>query len=416
MGSGFIDQLKSLKLKDNDGENMKRESEAFLKAEVKDLYDQNLNWVIRHLEGASKPHTFVDGKKVLMLNTNNYLGLANHPDLIKVAHETLDQYGVGAGAVPTIAGTFDLTKKFQNHFAKFKGVEASLLCQTGFAVNQGVIPQLVGKEDWVISDALNHGSIIDGVRLTKAKRGVYAHNDMTELEKVVKQADAEGARRILIITDGVFSMDGDMAPLDEIVKVCEPYGCMVYVDDCHGEGMLGKGRGIVAHFNLQGKVNVEGGSLSKGFGVFGGTVAGSKDLCEFVTNKSRSYLLSTAHPPCVVAAAEAAITVVEQHPEIVEKLWDNTNHFKNKVQELGFNTGNSSTPIIPLIVGDPGKAQKLADKLFREENIYTTPIVFPMVARELSRIRVQMNAGLSTEDLDIALTSIEKVGKELNII
>lgn len=396
--------------------NMKREPEAFLGKEMKDLYDQNLNWVIRHLEGASKPHTFVDGKEVLMLNTNNYLGLANHPELVRTAHETLDKYGMGAGAVPTIAGTFDLTKKFQDHFAKFKGVEASLLAQTGFAVNQGLIPQLIGKEDWVISDELNHGSIIDGVRLSKAKRGVYAHNNMAELEKVVKEADAAGARRILVITDGVFSMDGDMAPLDEIVKVCEPYGCMIYVDDCHGEGMLGKGRGIVAHFGLQGKVHVEGGSLSKGFGVFGGTIAGSKDLIDFATNKSRSYLLSTAHPPSVVAAADAAITVVEQHPEIVEKLWTNTEHFRTKVQELGFNTGNSSTPIIPLIVGDPGKAQNLADKLFREENIYSTPIVYPMVAKELSRIRVQMNAGLEIADLDRALESIEKVGKELQII
>ncbi|WP_371804500.1 aminotransferase class I/II-fold pyridoxal phosphate-dependent enzyme [Candidatus Lokiarchaeum ossiferum] len=395
---------------------MTRNPTNFLGTEVKNLYDNNLNWVIRHLEEGSKPHSTVDGKKVLMLNTNNYLGLATHPKVVQAARDALDKYGLGAGAVPTIAGTFDLTKKFQEHFAKFKGVEASLLCQTGFAVNQGVIPQLVGKEDYVISDALNHGSIIDGVRLTKAKRGVYKHNDASDLESVLKEADAAGARRILVITDGVFSMDGDMAPLDEITKVCEPYGAMIYVDDCHGEGMLGKGRGIVAHFGLQGKVHVEGGSLSKGFGCFGGTVAGSKDLCEFVTNKSRSYLLSTAHPPSVVAAADAAISVVENEPEIVERLWENTTYFREKVQALGFNTGNSCTPIIPLIVGDPGKSQQLADILFREENIYGTPIVFPMVARELSRIRVQMNAALTREDLDQALASIEKVGKKLNII
>ncbi|UYP43880.1 2-amino-3-ketobutyrate coenzyme A ligase [Candidatus Lokiarchaeum ossiferum] len=395
---------------------MTRNPTNFLGTEVKNLYDNNLNWVIRHLEEGSKPHSTVDGKKVLMLNTNNYLGLATHPKVVQAARDALDKYGLGAGAVPTIAGTFDLTKKFQEHFAKFKGVEASLLCQTGFAVNQGVIPQLVGKEDYVISDALNHGSIIDGVRLTKAKRGVYKHNDASDLESVLKEADAAGARRILVITDGVFSMDGDMAPLDEITKVCEPYGAMIYVDDCHGEGMLGKGRGIVAHFGLQGKVHVEGGSLSKGFGCFGGTVAGSKDLCEFVTNKSRSYLLSTAHPPSVVAAADAAISVVENEPEIVERLWENTTYFREKVQALGFNTGNSCTPIIPLIVGDPGKSQQLADILFREENIYGTPIVFPMVARELSRIRVQMNAALTREDLDQALASIEKVGKKLSII
>ncbi len=395
---------------------MKREPEAFLKEEVKNLYDNHLNWVIRHLETGSKPHAVVDGKEVLMLNTNNYLGLAVHPKIVQAARDALDKYGMGAGAVPTIAGTFDLTKKFQDHFAKFKGVEASLLAQTGFAVNQGVIPQLVGKGDYVISDQLNHGSIIDGVRLTKATRGVYAHNDVSELEKQLKIADAAGARRILVITDGVFSMDGDMAPLDKIADVCEDFGAMIFVDDCHGEGMLGEGRGIVAHFGLQGRVHVEGGSLSKGFGVFGGTVAGSKDLIEFVKNKSRSYLLSTAHPPSVVAANDMAITVVETEPHHYKNLWTNTNYFKGKLDDLGFNTGNSSTPIIPLIIGNPGPAQEMADILFKEEGIYGTPIVFPMVARELSRIRVQMNAALTREDLDFALAGIEKVGKKLSII
>jgi glycine C-acetyltransferase len=395
---------------------MKRQPEEFLKVEVKNLYDNHLNWVIRHLETGSKPHSKVDGKDVLMLNTNNYLGLATHPKIIQAARDALDKYGIGAGAVPTIAGTFDLTKTFQEHFAKFKGVEASLLCQTGFAVNQGVIPQLAGKGDYIISDQLNHGSIIDGVRLTKATKGIYAHTDVGELEKVLKKADQEGARRILVITDGVFSMDGDMAPLDKIADVCEDYGAMIFVDDCHGEGMLGDGRGIVAHFGLQGRVHVEGGSLSKGFGVFGGTVAGSADLCEFVKNKSRSYLLSTAHPPAVVAANDASITVVETEPQHYKNLWTNTNYFKDKLDALGFNTGNSCTPIIPLIIGDPGPAQEMADILFNEEGIYGTPIVFPMVARELSRIRVQMNALLTREDLDFALAGIEKVGKKLKII
>ncbi|MHA1775943.1 MAG: 8-amino-7-oxononanoate synthase [Promethearchaeia archaeon] len=395
---------------------MKRDPEAFLHEELKHLYDSHLNWVIRHLEGASQAHTIVDGKKVLMLNTNNYLGLATHPKVRKAALDAIEKYGVGAGAVPVIAGTFDLTRKAEEHLAKFKHVEAALIAQTGFAVNQGVIPQLVGKGDYIISDQLNHGSIIDGVRLSSAKRGVYKHNDMEDLEKQLKIADADNARRILVITDGVFSMDGDMAPLDKIVEKCEPYGAMVYVDDCHGEGMLGNGRGIVAHFNLQGKVHVEGGSLSKGFGVFGGSVAGSKALIDYVRNKSRSYLLSTAHPPAIIAATDAAISVIEEEPEHVEILWKNTEYFRGKVQDLGFNTGNSCTPIIPLIIGEPGKAQNLADTLYKEENIFTTPIVFPMVARELSRIRVQMNALLTKEDLDYALTSIEKVGKKLGII
>jgi len=395
---------------------MKRDPIAFLKEEMVELRKNNLEWIIRYLGDASKPHSIVDGKKVLMLNTNNYLGLATHPKIIKASIEATKKYGAGAGAVPVIAGSFNLTQEFQDKFAKFKEVEASLLCQTGFAVNSGLIPMLVGKEDIVVSDELNHGSIIDGVRLSGAKRVIYKHNNIDDLERQLKEAEKEGARRICIITDGVFSMDGDIARLDKISKVSEDFGAMVFVDDCHGEGVLGNGRGIVAHFKLQGKVHVEGGSMSKGFGVFGGTVAGSKDLIEFCANKSRTYLLSTAHPPGVLAANIAAIEVVENEPEHVKKLWDNTNYFRKEAQNLGYNTGNSETPIIPLIIGNPGKAQDLARILFEDENIYGTPIVFPMVARELSRIRIQMNALLTKDDLNTALRAIERVGKKLKII
>ncbi|TFG03207.1 MAG: aminotransferase class I/II-fold pyridoxal phosphate-dependent enzyme [Promethearchaeota archaeon] len=395
---------------------MNRSPTAFLKEEMTDLRDKNLEWIIRYLEEGSKPHSVVDGKKVLMLNTNNYLGLATHPKVVQASVDATKKYGAGAGAVPVIAGSFDLTKEFQRKFAKFKEVEASLLCQTGFAVNSGLIPMLVGKPDVVVSDELNHGSIIDGVRLSGAGRIIYKHCDVGDLERQLKEVEKNNPRRICIITDGVFSMDGDMAPLDEITKVGEEFGAMIFVDDCHGEGVLGNGRGIVAHFDLQGKVHVEGGSMSKGFGVFGGTVAGSKDLIEFCANKSRTYLLSTAHPPGIVAGNIASIEVVESEPEHVQRLWDNTNYFKKEVQNMGYDTGNSQTPIIPLIIGDPGKAQELARVLFEEENIYGTPIVFPMVARELSRIRVQMNALLTKEDLDMALAAIEKVGKKLNII
>ncbi|MBA7657723.1 8-amino-7-oxononanoate synthase/2-amino-3-ketobutyrate coenzyme A ligase [subsurface metagenome] len=395
---------------------MKRDPVAFLKEEMTELRNNNLEWIIRYLEEGSKPHCVVDGKEVLMLNTNNYLGLSTHPKVVQAAIDATQKYGAGAGAVPVIAGSFDLTKQFEKKFAEFKEVEASILCQTGYAVNSGLIPMLVGKPDIVVSDELNHGSIIDGVRLSGAKRIIYKHRDVGDLERQLKEAEKEGARRMCIITDGVFSMDGDMAPLDKIAKVAEDFGAMIFVDDCHGEGVLGNGRGIVAHFNLQGKVHVEGGSMSKGFGVFGGTVAGSKDLIEFCANKSRTYLLSTAHPPGVVAANKASIEVVESEPEHVEKVWDHTNYFKKEVQSMGYNTGNSETPIIPLIVGDPGKAQELARILFEEENIYGTPIVFPMVARELSRIRVQMNALLTNDDLNTALGSIEKVGKKLDII
>ncbi|MFX1456868.1 MAG: aminotransferase class I/II-fold pyridoxal phosphate-dependent enzyme [Promethearchaeota archaeon] len=395
---------------------MKRDPVAFLKEEMNELRNNNLEWIIRFLEQASKPHSVVDGKEVLMLNTNNYLGLATHPKVIQATIDATKKYGAGAGAVPVIAGSFDLTKEFQAKFAKFKEVEASILCQTGFAVNSGLIPMLVGKEDIVVSDELNHGSIIDGVRLSGANRIIYKHTDVGDLERQLKEAEKNNPRRICIITDGVFSMDGDMAPLPGIAKIADDFGAMIFVDDCHGEGVLGEGRGIVAHFNLQGKVHVEGGSMSKGFGVFGGTVAGSQDLIEFCANKSRTYLLSTAHPPGVVAACIASIEVVENEPEHVKKVWENTNYFKKEVQDMGYNTGNSETPIIPLIIGDPGKAQELARILFEEENIYGTPIVFPMVARELSRIRVQMNALLTKDDLDMALSAIEKVGKKLAII
>ncbi len=395
---------------------MKRDPVAFLKEEMTELRKNNLEWIIRYLEDSSKPHSIVDGKKVLMLNTNNYLGLATHPKIIQASIDATKKYGAGAGAVPVIAGSFNLTKEFQEKFAKFKEVEASLLCQTGFAVNSGLIPMLVGKQDIVVSDELNHGSIIDGVRLSGAKRIIYKHNNVADLERQLREAEKEAPRRICIITDGVFSMDGDIAPLDKIAKVSAEFGAMIFVDDCHGEGVLGEGRGIVAHFKLQGKVHVEGGSMSKGFGVFGGTVAGSKDLIEFCANKSRTYLLSTAHPPGVLAANIASIEVVENEPEHVKRLWDNTNYFKKEVQNMGYNTGNSQTPIIPLIIGDPGKAQELARILFEEENVYGTPIVFPMVARELSRIRVQMNALLTKEDLNTALRAVEKVGRKLSII
>lgn len=395
---------------------IKRDPVGFLKDEMDELKDNNLEWIIRYLEGCSKPHSIVDGKEVLMLNTNNYLGLATHPKVVQASIEATKKYGAGAGAVPVIAGSFDLTKKFEERFAKFKEVESSILCQTGFAVNSGVIPQLVGKEDVVVSDELNHGSIIDGIRLAGAQRIIYNHNDVSDLEKQLKEIEKTNPRRILIITDGVFSMDGDIAPLPGIAKIAEEHGAMVFVDDCHGEGVLGNGRGIVAHFNLQGKIHIEGGSMSKGFGVFGGTIAGSRNLIDFCINKSRTYLLSTAHPPGVVAACLASIKVVENEPEHVNKVWENTNYFKKEIQSIGYNTGVSETPIIPLIIGDPGKAQELARLLFVEESIFTTPIVFPMVAKELSRIRVQMNALLTREDLNVAINAIETIGKKLKII
>lgn len=388
--------------------------EDFLKEEVKRLESQGLAWKLRELQSASKPHAKVDGKEVLMICTNNYLGLATHPKLIKAMCEATEKWGVGAGAVPVLSGNTSLQYEFEKKFAEFKEVEASLLCQTGFAVNAGLIPTLAGKGDIIISDQLNHGSIIDGVRLSKAERAVYKHCDMADLERVLKESKQFKTK--LVITDAVFSMDGDIAPLPELVKVAEDHNAMIFIDDCHGEGVLGEGKGAVAHFGLQGRIHVEGGSLGKAFGVFGGTIAGSKSLVDYAYNKSRTWLLSTAHPPGMVAACIAAIDIVQTEPEHVKKLWDNTKYFKKELDSLGFNTGKSQTPIIPVITGDPKSAQEFGRILLEKESIFVTPIVYPMVAKELSRLRTQMNALLTREDLDRALAAFESIGKSLKII
>jgi glycine C-acetyltransferase len=310
----------------------------------------------------------------------------------------------------------DIHIQAEKELAKFKGTETALIYQTGFAANAGLIPQLAGKGDVIISDELNHGSIIDGVRLTKADRMVYAHNDMGECEKALHEADQKGYKRILVITDGVFSMDGDIAKMDEIVKLAADVGAMTYVDDAHGEGVIGPdGRGIGAHYGIEGKIDVEMGTFSKAYGVVGGLAAGSQDLYNFALNKSRTWLLSGSHPPQVAAAQLEAIRVLQEEPEHVKNLWDNTNYFKKELISMGFDCGHSDTPIIPVIVGESHLAKKLSDGLYGE-GIFALPIVFPMVARDKARIRAQMNAGLKREQLDKALAAFEKLGKELNII
>ncbi|MCK4265724.1 MAG: aminotransferase class I/II-fold pyridoxal phosphate-dependent enzyme, partial [Thermoplasmata archaeon] len=315
-----------------------------------------------------------------------------------------------------IAGNMDLHEEVERRLAIFKHTEASLIYQTGFAANAGLIPQLCGKGDIFISDELNHGSIIDGVRLSKADRAVYAHNDMAECEKAVKEADRKGYRRMLLLTDGVFSMDGDITKMDEIVKIAQEYGAMTYVDDAHGEGVIGPdGRGIGAHFNISGQIDVEMGTFSKAFGVVGGLIAGSLDLKNFAFNKSRTWLLSGSHPPAVAAAQLAAIDVLETEPEHVQRLWENTRYFKKEIQNMGFDTGNSDTPITPVICGESSKAKELSQRMY-EDGIFALPIVFPMVARDKARIRTMMNAGLTREHLDKALESFERNGKELGII
>jgi len=396
-----------------------RNPTAFLAQEYQDLVKNQLDWRIRVLEGPSTAWCKVDGKKVLMLCSNNYLSLSTHPKVKEAALKSIETHGAGSGSVRPIAGTMDIHIELEKRLAKFKHAEASLVYQTGFAANAGLIPQLAGKEDLLISDELNHGSIIDGVRLCHAERAVYKHSDMKDLDRVLNEAERHSPpyRRILIMTDGVFSMDGDIAPLDQIAKLAAERGAMVYVDDAHGEGVLGDGgRGIVSHFKLdRNQVHVEMGTFSKAFGVVGGHVSGSRDLVNFAYNKSRTWLLSGSHPPPVAAACIAAIDVLEKEPQHVNQLWDNTKYFKKTMKDLGFDIGNSQTPITPVMVGDSGVAQKLSARLF-EEGIFALPIVFPMVARDKARIRTMMNAQLTKKDLDFAIDTFRKIGKELHIV
>lgn len=394
---------------------MKRDPTGFLKAEYEDTVSKGFNWQLRSLDGPSTPECVVDGKKVIMLCSNNYLNLSNHPKLKIAAKKAIETHGAGSGSVRPIAGNMDLHIQLEKKIAQFKHRESALYYQTGFAANAGLIPQLVGEGDAIITDELNHGSIIDGVRLTKAKRLIYPHSDMAGLEATLKQADSENARRVLIISDGVFSMDGDIAKADQICKLADQFGAMTYFDDAHGEGVLGGGRGIGTHFNVEDKIHVEMGTFSKAFGVVGGLIAGSQDLVNFAYNKSRTWLLSGSAPPATVAACIAALEVIEKEPVHVKTLWDNTAYFKKQIQGMGFDTGNSQTPIIPVIVGESHSAKKMSQRLY-EEGIFALPIVFPMVAKDKARIRTMMNAGHTRAHLDKALSAFEKIGKELKVI
>ena len=398
---------------------VRRDPVGFLREEYEQLVDKELDWKLRVLEGPSTPRCVVDGKKVLMLCSNNYLSLSNHSALKKAAIDAVRTHGAGSGSVRPIAGNMDLHMELERRLARFKGAEGSLVYQTGFAANAGLIPQLADAGDIIVSDELNHGSIIDGVRLSKADRAVYRHCDVEDLRVVLKKVEEHvpAYRRILVITDGVFSMDGDIAPVDKIAPVAHDHGAMVYVDDAHGEGVLGDGgRGIVSHFRLRrDDVHVEMGTFSKAFGVVGGHVSGTRDLVNFAYNKSRTWLLSGSHPPAVVAACIAAIDVLETEPKHVRNLWSNTDYFRKGIRDLGFDTGKSQTPIIPVMVGDSGAAKSFSSRLF-ELGVFALPIVFPMVSKDKARIRTIMNASLTKKDLDEALGAFEKVGKELKLI
>ncbi len=391
--------------------------DSFLLPQIEELKTKELDWKVYKLEGASMPHTMVNGKKVLMLGTNNYLGLSNHPALKEAAIEAVKKYGAGSGSVRTISGTMDLHIKLEETIARFKHTAAANYFQTGFAANQGSLPALLQEGDLAISDELNHGSIIDGVRLSKAEKAIYKHNDMDDLAaKLEAAAKASKYKKIFIISDGVFSMDGDIAPLDRIQRIAQAYGAYIYVDDAHGDGVLGEhGRGIVNHFKLEGKVECEMGTFSKGFGVVGGFVAGSSTLKEFLHNKARSYLLSGSAPPATVASCIAALELLEKDDSLVKALWENTRYFKEKLKALGFDTGNSGTPICPIMIGDSAKAKQFSSELF-QEGVFALPIVFPMVAQGKARVRTQVRADFSKEDLDFALGACERVGRKLALI
>lgn len=389
--------------------------DSILSPIIQDLKDKDIDWKINKLESNSGARGVVNGKKVLMFGTNNYLGLSNHPRLKEAAIEAVKKYGAGSGSVRAIAGTMDIHIELEEAIAKFKKSEAAIYFQTGFAANAGGIPQLLDKETLAISDQLNHGSIIDGVRLAKCEKAIYKHNDMDELQKVLEENKGK-FKKTWIITDGVFSMDGDIAPLDKIQRLAEEYEAYIWVDDAHGDGVLGDhGRGIVDHFNLHGKVECEMGTFSKAFGVVGGLISGSKVMKEYMHNKARTYLLSGSAPPATVAACTEAMKLLDEDDTLVKKLWENTKYFKEKLTALGLDTGNSQTPIVPIMTKDSTKAKLLSEGLF-VEGVFALPIVFPMVARDAARIRTQVRADFTKEDLDFALGAIERVSKKIGLV
>ncbi len=387
----------------------------FIDEEIKRLKEVGLYNNIRTIESPQGAWIVVDGKKVLNLCSNNYLGLAGEKRLVDGAKKYMDMYGAGPGAVRSIAGTMSFHVELEKKISEFKQTEATLSLQSGFVANQAVIPSIVSaKEDAVFTDELNHASIIDGVRLSKAQRFIYKHNDPESLEEKLKEA--KDVKNKLIITDGVFSMDGDIAPLKEICDLAEKYGAMTMVDDAHGEGVLGDhGRGIAHHLGVHGRIDFEVGTLSKAFGIVGGFVSGKQKVIDFLKQKARPFLFSSAVTPADAGASIEAINIMTESDERVKKLWENTNHFKAGMKKLGFDTGISETPITPVMLGEAHVAQEFSKKLF-EKGIFAMSIGFPTVPRGKARIRVMISSSHSIEDLDFALKVFEETGKELNII
>ncbi len=382
---------------------------------LNELKESGLYNNIRSLSSPQGAWLVVDGKKVLDFCSNNYLGLANHPKLVQAVKDAVDQYGVGPAAVRTIAGTMDLHIELEKRMAEFKGVEDAISLQSGFMANLAVIPAVVGKEDVIFSDELNHASIIDGCRLSGAKVLRFKHADAASLEQVVKE-NLKNYRRGIIISDGVFSMDGDIAPLDKLYEVAEKYDVMLMVDDAHGEGVIGHGgRGIVDHFGLHGKVDIEIGTFSKAFGVMGGVAAGNAKIIEWLRQRARPFLFSSAATPADVAACLAAVDLLEESTELVDKLWSNAKYFKKEMAALGFDTGNSATPITPVMLGEAALAREFSRELY-DEGIFAMALGFPTVPRGKARIRVMISAEHSQNDLEQGLAAFAKVGKKLGVI
>lgn len=389
---------------------------GFIQDRLDELKESGLYINIRTIESAQGAWLTVDGKTVLNFCSNNYLGLANHDEMRSAALAAIKDYGVGPAAVRTIAGTMNLHHELERRLAQFKGVGDAIAFQSGFNANQAVIPLLMGKNDLIISDALNHASIIDGVRLTKSHKAIYEHGNVDDLKARLEEAAEKNYDKIMVITDGVFSMDGDIAPLDKIVNVAEPHDAIVMVDDAHGEGVLGHGgRGIVDHFDLHGHVDIEVGTMSKAFGVVGGYVAGSSLLVEYLRQQGRPFLFSSATTPADTAACIAAVDIMEQSTELVDKLWDNTTYFKEEMRRLGFDTGKSETPVTPVMLGDAALAQEFSKKLF-ENGVFAQAIGYPTVPKGEARIRVMNSASHSREDLDQGLEAFKTTGDELGVI
>ena len=393
---------------------MRSDPLAYLGAELDSLKQQNLYRRLRILEDEQKARTTFDRRSVVNLSSNNYLGLTTHPRLRERAREALDRFGVGSGSVRTIAGTMEIHMELERRLADFKKVEAVVVFQSGFAANAGTVSAILGKDDVVISDALNHASIIDGSRLSRAAIKVFPHKDVDAARAIVE--DLPVSQRKLLITDGVFSMDGDLGALPQLCQLAEDTGCIMMVDDAHASGVFGKnGRGTVDHFEMHGRVDIQVGTLSKAMGALGGYVAGTRDLIEFLYHRARPFLFSTSHPPAVAAACIAALDVLTDEPEIIERLWLNTRFFKKGLTDLGFDTGLSESPITPVIAGESGKAMRLSDRLF-EEGVFAQAIAFPTVARDKARVRTIVTATHTREDLQYALDTFARVGRELDLI